>query len=71
MNKEEILLEMIDIAINILVENEHCQLCAFRGSREDCYIGCDCYSGIFNGLEFTAKRNIQNQLDELGNRKAS
>lgn len=70
-DREEMFLEMLDIAVKILVENEHCKFCAFRGS-EDCHQGCaDCEMGIYNGLEFQAKMNIRKGLNELGNRKAS
>ena len=68
--KEEKLLEMLDIAIKILVENEHCCCCAYSGMR-DCQNWCDCESGIYDGLERKAMTNIKNSLDELGNRKAS
>lgn len=68
--EKEVLIEMLDIAIKLLVENEHCAHCAFSGTP-DCYTGCDCEMGLYNGLEFQAKRNIRKYLDELGNRKVS
>ena len=70
MEEKEILLEMLDIATKILAENEHCRLCAFSGTP-DCHACSDCQLGIFNGLEFEARRNIRKCLDELGNRKVS
>lgn len=59
--KEEILTEMLEMAITFMVENEACVHCAFSGT-EDCQMNLTediCYSGIWNWLESKAKKNIR------------
>ena len=53
----ELLLEMLNIAIGAMNENELCSYCSLNGC-EFCYYERDCESGIFEGLKAKAERNL-------------
>lgn len=51
MEKEQLLNEMLDIAIRFMNEQEACVYCVHCDRREDCAHNDDyCYNGIYDGL---------------------
>lgn len=68
--REQLLIEMLEIAIGAMIENELCSYCSYFGS-EYCYSQRCCENAMFDGLQTKAKHNLQRQCDELGNRKVS
>ena len=68
--REQIFMEMLEITIGAMIENELCSYCSYSGS-EYCYSQRCCDNAMFDGILTKAKRNLQRQCDELGNRKVS
>lgn len=68
--REQLLMEMLDIAIGAMIENELCSYCSYSGS-EYCYSQRCCDNAMFDGLLTKAKIYLNRKCDELGNRKAS
>ncbi|MBS4760974.1 MAG: hypothetical protein KHX03_09785 [Clostridium sp.] len=62
---EETLLEMLDITVNFLNEQEACYYCIHRNVPSDCVQNNDyCKSGIFNGIQRMAERNLKDKKNE-------
>ena len=68
--REQLLMEMLDIAIGAMIENELCSYCSYFGN-EYCYSQRCCENAMFDGLLTKAKTYLNRKCDELGNRKAS
>lgn len=64
--EQELLLEMLDIALDYLNEKEACYYCVHRNYPSDCSHTDDgCKEGIFNGIQQMAEKNLREKKNAI------